>query len=179
MMNLTTSSKGDGLAKLAADLQKISNMDVLVGITEDHAARKEPGINNAQLLALHTKGSPLQKIPARPVIEPAIEASGNKEQIAEQLGIAAQLVLDQNVPGAHAQLQKTALLGQSVARGWFRDPRNNWPPNSPATVRAKMRKMTTKQVFEAVDEGTPITRPMIDTGALIENIIGLVREKKQ
>ena len=178
MMNLTTSSKGDGLAKLAADLQKISNMDVLVGVPESNAARKEEGINNAQLLALHTKGSPLQKIPARPVIEPAIEASGNKEQIAEQLGIAAQLVLDQNVPGAHAQLQKTAMLGQNVARSWFTDPRNNWPPNKIATVRAKMSKMTSKQVFEAVDSGTPITRPLVDTGALRQAIIGICREKK-
>ena len=39
-------------------------------------------VNNAELLYIHTKGSELQGIPPRPVLEPAIEAPGNKEAIA-------------------------------------------------------------------------------------------------
>ena len=42
-------------------------------------------VNNAELLFIHTKGSPLRKIPARPVLQPAVEADGNKQAIAAEL----------------------------------------------------------------------------------------------
>lgn len=60
---------------------------VLVGIPEDDSTRdavdgKSPQINNATILALNNFGSPLQNIPAWPVMEMGIEQA--QEDIAEQ-----------------------------------------------------------------------------------------------
>src|ERR1700736_6277172 len=56
--------------------------------------------SNAELMFIHSKGSPLKGIPARPVIEPAIVADGNKQPIMAELGAAAKSTLDGDTAGA-------------------------------------------------------------------------------
>ena len=117
-------------------------------------------VNNAELLFIHTKGSPVRNIPARPVLQPAIEAEDNKERIVKQLDgmIQAQLAGDRE--GAEKGAARAALAGQNAARKWFTDPRNNWAPNKPGTIERK---------------GSD--KPLIDTGALRASIQGLVGEE--
>ncbi len=117
-------------------------------------------VTNAELLFIHTKGSPVNNIPARPVIEPAVAADGNKQAIAHELQASVKATLDGNKPEAERRMMRTALAGQNAARKWFTDPRNNWAPNAPRTIKRK---------------GSD--RPLIDTGALRASIIGLVREE--
>lgn len=177
-MSANMTSRGPGIEKIKADMEVLMRMDVLVGIPEEKASR--PGdstINNAELLYIHTHGSPLRGIPARPVIEPAITAPDNKEKITEQLGIAAKLILDGQAGQAKQQLKKVAMLGQNIARGWFTDPRNGWAPNSPATINRKVSKMSKKKIKEAKDAGLPLSSPLIDTGQMRKAIVGIVREK--
>jgi hypothetical protein len=115
-------------------------------------------VTNAELLFIHTKGSPLKHIPARPVVEPAIKADG--DIIARELASMAKAELagdhDKAVKGA----RRAAIAGQNAARGWFTDSRNNWAPNAPSTIKRK---------------GSD--RPLIDTGALRDAIVGVVREE--
>jgi hypothetical protein len=117
-------------------------------------------VTNAELLFIHTKGSPINNIPARPVIEPAVAADGNQQAIAHEIqgSIKAQLGGD----GAKSvqKMKRAALAGQNAARKWFTDPRNNWAPNKPATIAAK---------------GSD--RPLINTGALRASIVGIVAEE--
>jgi hypothetical protein len=117
-------------------------------------------INNAELLFIHTNGSPLRKIPARPVLQPAIEADGNKQAIAAELASS----LKASIAGDHAlavkRMRRVALTGQNAARRWFTDSRNAWAPNAPSTIRAK---------------GSD--RPLIDTGALRNSIVGIIKEE--
>ena len=84
---VTVTKSGPGLAQLKKDLERLSKSDVLVGIPASAAARKKGPINNASLLFIHSKGSPLKHIPARPVLEPAIQA--NRALITPQLAMAA------------------------------------------------------------------------------------------
>lgn len=177
-MDAEVTKKGPGIEKLKQDLERIVRMDVLVGIPKDKTPRTEPGISNAALLFLHTNGSPLQKIPARPVIEPAIQAEGNREMIADQLGKAAQSVLQGNPTEALHYLTLAGQVGENASRAWFTDPRNNWPPNSPETIRRKVRKMSKQQLDEKFKTGEKLTRPLIDTGQLRKSIIYVVRERK-
>lgn len=170
--------KGPGVEKLKQALERITHMDVLVGVPMNKNPRTETSINNAALLFLHTNGSPLQGIPARPVIEPAIQADGNREQITDQLGMAAQAVLQGNPALAVRCLHLAGQAGENVSREWFTDSRNGWPPNKPETVRRKIRKMSSKQFKEAAKSGEPLTRPLIDTGQLRKSIIYVVRENK-
>jgi len=159
--DVTVTSSGKGIEQIKKDMEKLMRMDVLVGIPQDTTIRKEGKINNAQLLYIHTHGSELRGIPSRPVIEPAINATGNKEAIAEELKIAAKFTLNGQYTEAIQQLNKTGILGQDISRLWFRDPRNGWAPNSQITIRKKKSD-----------------RPLIDTSDLIKSISYVVRENK-
>jgi hypothetical protein len=115
-------------------------------------------INNAELLFIHTNGSPLRHIPPRPVLEPAIAAEDNLRKIAHQVVEADKALLEGNLVLARQRMGKAGLAGQNAARNWFTDPRNAWAPNKPATIRHK---------------GSD--RPLIDTGALRAAITYVVR----
>ena len=117
-------------------------------------------VTNAELLFIHTNGSPINKIPARPVLQPAIEADGNRQKIAAEINGSIRLSLAGDSEGSRKKMLRAALAGQNAARGWFTDGRNGWAPNKPATIKAK---------------GSD--RPLIDTGALRQSIVGVVREE--
>ena len=117
-------------------------------------------VTNAQLLFIHTNGSPIRHIPKRPVIEPAIQA--HKEEITEELRAACIASLDLialKPAEATRHLERAGTLGMNAARGWFLDPRNGWSPNAPATILRKKSE-----------------RPLIDTGQLRRSITYLVRD---
>lgn len=142
-------TEGGGFDEVRKGLAHLGNMRAYVGIPEKAATRPGEIINNAELMYIHTNGSPLRKIPARPVIEPAIEASDNKEHITDELEKCAAAELDGRIDEAIDHLVRAGRLGSNAAKRWFRDPRNGWPPNSPRTIAAK-----------------DSDRPLIDTGEL-------------
>ena len=113
-------------------------------------------VTNAQLLWIFSKGSPLRNQPARPVLEPSIQAAGNKEAIAAELAglIKAKLAGDEQA--VTKALKRVALAGQNAARSWFTDKRNGWEPNAQSTIDAK---------------GSD--QPGIDTGAMRAAIEGV------
>lgn len=120
----------------------------------------EGDINNAELLFIFSKGSPLRKIPARPVLEPAVAADGNRQIIARELAESVKANLGGDKPAALKGMRRAALAGQNAARGWFTDGRNGWDPNAKSTIKAK---------------GSD--RPGIDTGAMRAAIQGVVAEE--
>ena len=147
-------------------LKEMKQNEVYVGITDDTTEREEQQtkeITNAELLFIHTNGSPIRNIPPRPVIEPAIR--NDKDRLSRMMKQAAQLFLKGDKQGAINQLRKVGMRGQNVSRAWFLNPENGWPPNSPAVQAAKMRK------------GANIPRPLIDTGELRKSITYFVRTK--
>jgi hypothetical protein len=121
----------------------------------------EADVSNAELLFIHTKGSPIRGIPARPVIQPAIEADGNHQKISRELASSAKAYLEGSKEKGDKFMLRAALAGQNAARKWFTDSRNGWAPNAASTIAAK---------------GSD--RPLIDTGALRQSIIGIVRTEE-
>ena len=115
-------------------------------------------VNNAQLLYIHSKGSPINNIPARPVIEPAIQATGNKEAIAYELSKAVSASME-GKPSLMF-LKRAGIAAQNASKAWFTDSRNNWAPNKAATIKAK---------------GSD--KPLIDTGALRQAITYVVEDE--
>ncbi len=171
--------RGPGVEKIKKDMAALMGMDVLVGIPQEKISRRgKDRVNNAELLYIHTHGSPLRGISARPSIEPSIEAPDNKEKLGEQLGVAAKLVLSGRPEQARQQLKKVGALGRDIAKGWFTDPRNNWPPNSPATVARKTARLSPKQIQEAHEAGDPLSRVLIDSGQMRNALTYVVREDK-
>lgn len=118
-------------------------------------------INNAELMYIHTNGSPLKRIPARPVIEPSITEPANQELIVAQLRLAAEAALTGRQDRVILYLGRAGQLAENFARKWFTDPRNHWAPNAPGTIRRK---------------GSD--RPLIDVGEMRKAITHLVVEAK-
>ena len=141
---------------LSAALKQIKASEVLVGIPAPKALRRGQSINNASLLFIHTHGSPLKHIPARPVLEPSVEA--NQKLITPHLGAAAKDVFERKPEAADRELRLAGTIAANGAKRWFTDPRNNWAPNAPTTIKAK---------------GSD--KPLIDTGALRRSFTYVVR----
>lgn len=149
---------GPGTRKLEAQLAALQRMEVLVGVPENKAPRRNEPINNAQLIYIHTHGSPIRNIPPRPIIEPAL--AHDRVAITDQLKQANQAVLEDNTAQALAHLQAAGIEGRNACIRWFDNPLNGWPPNAPSTIRAK---------------GS--SHPLIDTGQLRRSITYVVVEK--
>lgn len=146
-----------------------SGSAVYVGIPESKTLRPPEGkknkqgmgaklssITNAELLFIHTNGSEANHIPARPVIEPALE--DDKERLSTMMASSMKKALDGNISEAKIELEKVGMRGEKVSRAWFTNPKNGWAPNSPRTIAAKIAKRSTNP------------RPLIDTGELKKSI---------
>jgi hypothetical protein len=149
--------------KIFRALKALSSHEVLVGIPSDKAKRKtedEKGgpINNAELLYIHTNGDPRHHIPARPVIEPAVE--DDKEVIGEIFADAFSAALEGDEGRAMNLLEQAGIEGASASQKWFTNSKNGWAPNAESTVKRKKSN-----------------RPLIDTGQLRRSITYAVRGK--
>lgn len=152
-------TRKSGAGIFAARLEKLKSAAVYVGIPQDKNLRTVGEVTNAQLLFIHTHGSALQHIPARPVIQPAIAKAENKERITAELKQAAHTTLEGDEQAAHEHLAKAGTLGANAAKRYFTDPDNGWAPNAPATIAEK---------------GSD--KPLIDTGELRRDITYVVKE---
>ncbi len=91
----------------------------------------------AHAMYIHANGSPLWHTPPRPIIEPAIQATGNKEPIANELTQAAMAALQGDKENTVKHLKRAGMTAQNAARAWFTDSRNGWPANAPSTIDRK------------------------------------------
>lgn len=148
-----------GAAKLREKLMDLAKVEALVGIPRSTTKRRNDDLNNAELMFIHSYGSPARNIPMRKVIEPAIAAEPTKSAIAAELKEATIAKLHDDDLDAIAHLKRAGMIAMNAAKAWFTDPRNNWPPNAPSTIKRK---------------GSD--RPLIDTGALRAAITYVLRE---
>ena len=167
MFDITASvTEQDNIFKqMQATLEQLENTQMLVGIpAEDSEPKDGAKINNAALLYIHSNGSPKNKIPARPVIEPALEDS--KERLGELIGQATKSAMLGDSTGMQQNLERAGKAGQNAAKDWFTNPKNNWKPLKPQTAKRKESK------------GSTVERPLIDTGSLRNSITYVLREKQ-
>ena len=154
----------DKRQQLMQAMKDIAELDVLVGIPEANNTRPGDPVTNAQLAFIHTNGSPIRNIPARPFIEPAIE--DDSENISGILAEAMAALLEGNVTEANEKLEKAGMQGQRAAQLWFERPdKNQWPENSPATKARKLKKRATEP------------QPLIDTDKMRKSITYVIRKK--
>lgn len=138
----------------------IREHEVLVGVPQEKAGRKTEGPDNAQLLYIHTQGSPARNIPARPTIEPAIQKHENANRIQELLLDGMRTAFTGNLNGAEAAWSKAGMVGARAAQERFGS--DELAPNAPYTIAKK---------------GS--SKPLIDTGALRAAVTYVIRKKKR
>ncbi len=165
-------------------LRNLDTLEVYVGIPEENNDREEEEIGNAQLLYYHTHGSPLTNLPKRPLIEPALAEKENAAKISADIAKIVTLLLDSEKTKAKMNAERLGQRAVMMVNKWFKDPRNNWEPNKPATVLAKLKKtnLSKKKIREMYGrflEGEyGIDTPLIDTGEMRHSITYTVVEKK-
>lgn len=150
----------DRTEQLLMGLSSLSKVDVLVGIPEENSSREGERITNAELAFIHTNGSPIQGIPARPIIEPAISDSENKEQIMVEIERAAEAGMDGNIEALSRYLNQAGMVAAEAVKMWFTNPKNGWVPDSPLTIKRK---------------GSD--KPLINIGELRKSMSYVIREK--
>ena len=187
--NVNVSVSQDRTKLLLEALKSLSKIDVLVGIPEENGSREGGKVTNAELAFIHSNGSPLKGIPARPFVEPAIEDSENSEMISVELRKAVKSALDGDTDKMSKALVKAGIQGQNAVRDWFTNPKNGWAPNSPYTILQKIGKKkdsTSKAIVRYVKEGGSLsdisglegmTQVLIDTDELRKSVTYVIREK--
>lgn len=159
------------------DLQTILNgisflesHSVLVGVAGDNAGRSGP-LNNVELAFLHSNGSPLMRIPARPFLEPALENGETQQKIEGCMKRAIIEALEGNTGGARAEMEKAGLYGQKAAQEMIGS--GALAPNAPITINGgwMRNRVSGKPVYI---KGKGSSAPLIDTGSLRQAITYVV-----
>lgn len=179
-----------GFSGLVKRLKGLQKRQIQVGIPQKTSSRRGEGINNAELLYIHTHGT-RRKAMRKEMQEgmdrglkyseafslyiqshgsplwhspprPVLEPAikANKEKIALQFSKIIKATADGNADAMERAITSTGITAQNACRSWFKDPRNGWPRNDPKTVKLK---------------GSD--KPLVDSGELRDSIVYVVREE--
>ena len=115
-MNIQESGSFDSIESRLAE---IANTRILVGIPQDNKeANSSKYATNAQKLYYNSKGSPARNIPARSVIEPAIEDKFDK--ISEKIREGAIKGLEGDMEGFREDYEMAGLMANTACIDLFK-----------------------------------------------------------
>ena len=156
-MLLTMKENPELLSRRVRALQKLKTMKVKVGLPEKADGR------NRFILAVQEHGSPLMRIPSRPVIAPALAKPETRSAMAEAMKDAVQAAWEGEDP--RAALEAAGQAGADGIRAYIDS--GIPPPNSPVTVNGGWiyNRAAKKAVYIP---GKGINKPLFDTGALYD-----------
>jgi phage gpG-like protein len=152
----------DNTEELLKSVKELAKQQVLVGIPS--SGSRSDGPSNATLGYIHEFGSPARNIPARPFLFPAVNKL--KDKATEMLKEAASLYMDHKEGQAKAVLESIGIMAMNAVKNNIvsgGDP--TFAPLAPATLSARQAR------------GHAGTKPLIETGQLLNSITYLVRKK--
>ena len=162
--------RADNAGSVLAGLERLSRMDVLVGIPESNAVREDgEELNNAEIAYLQSTGATVRlggqevTLPPRPFLDIGIEDSA--KVTAEHLKMAAGLALDGNFSGAERELTSAGQLASDAAKRVITDGDCLIPISD--MTKANRRA-----------QGLPGDKPLYAHGYLLRSITYVVRDKK-
>ncbi|MCU6184395.1 hypothetical protein KWH94_14805 [Citrobacter cronae] len=162
--------RADNAASVLAGLDRLSKMDVLVGIPESNAVREDgEELNNAEIGYLQSTGATVRlggqevTLPPRPFLDIGIEDSA--KVTAEHLKTAAGLALVGNFTGAERELTSAGQLASDAAKRVITDGDRLIPISD--MTKANRR-----------EQGLPGDKPLYAHGYLLRSITYVVRGKK-
>ena len=128
-----------------------------VGLTSTASGRSK------FLLGIHTRGSPVMRIPPRPVVEPALAQEGLQAERGEQLLASCEAAMEGDMVGTQQGLEDAGQRGADGIREYI--DAGISPPNSPVTLSGGWIYNRVAKKGVPV-EGKAGDKPMLDTGAL-------------
>ena len=157
MLKLSLTEDTDLPEKREKCLDWLRKHKVDVGLTSSASARSR------FLLGIHTRGSPVMRIPPRPVVEPALASESLKEEMAAFLLEACEAAFAGSLPGTQKGFEEAGQRGADGIREYIDG--GIAPPNSPVTLSGGWiyNRVAKKGVPVAGKSGDT---PMKDTAAL-------------
>ena len=168
MLKITVTENTDQIKKRAKCLKYLQTHRVDVGLTSGASARSK------FLLAIHTRGSPVMRIPPRPVVRPALAKEELQAEMAECLMEACEAANNGDLSGTQAGLENAGQRGAEGIREYIDAGID--PPNSPVTLSGGWiyNRVAKKGVLV---KGKAGDKPLLDTGALYEDFDYEVTER--
>ena len=138
-------------------LEYLRKNKVDVGLTSHASGR------SVFLLGIHTRGSPVMRIPPRPVVGPALAKDSLREEMGAFLLESCEAAFEGDLAGTVAGMENCGQRGADGIREYIDEGIS--PPNSPVTLSGGWiyNRVAKKGVLVSGKSGD---MPMKDTGAL-------------
>ena len=155
-------------------LDYLSHSAVGVGIPAENDHHSGP-FSASELLYLHERGCPVNNIPPRPVMDPALSVPEVQTDMAEALLDALDSALQGDQDGTEAGLVKAGQIGTDALKNYILDG-NHLALNAPITIHGGwMRNHVTGQLFYVHGKG-PLP-PLLATGELVNSFGYKIKER--
>ena len=167
-ITLSFSEDTEHIEKQQKCLDFLRENQVDVGLTSSASARSR------FLLGIHTHGSPIMRIPPRPVVKPALAEESLRSEMADKLSEACEAAFDGDLAGMEKGLKDAGQRGADGIREYI--DAGIPPPNSPVTLSGGW-------IYNRVaKKGVPVkgksgSTPLVDTGQLRDDFDWEIREK--
>ena len=141
-------------------LDYLRKHQVDVGLTSTASARSR------FLLGIHSHGSPIMRIPPRPVVQPALSQEGLRSEMGDKLAEACEAAFDGDLAGTEKGLKDAGQRGADGIREYI--DAGIPPPNAPVTLSGGWiyNRVAKKGILVKGKNGST---PMKDTGALYKD----------
>ena len=168
MLKIAITENTDQIKKRTKCLEYLKKHRVDVGLTSKASARSK------FLLAIHTRGSPVMRIPPRPVVRPALAKEELRTEMAECLMESCEAAAKGDLPGTQAGLENAGKRGTDGIREYIDAGID--PPNSPVTLTGGWiyNRVAKKGVLV---KGKAGDKALLDTGALYNDFDYEVTER--
>ena len=160
MIRLTVTEDTDLLEKRDKCLDYLRKHKVDVGLVSSASARSR------FLLGIHSHGSPIMRIPPRPVVQPALSQEGLRSEMGDKLAEACEAAFDGDLAGTEKGLKDAGQRGADGIREYI--DAGIPPPNAPVTLSGGWiyNRVAKKGILVKGKNGST---PMKDTGALYKD----------
>ena len=157
MLQIRVKENLSALERRIAALKYLASHQVGVGLTSSAPERSR------FILAIQEHGSPIMRIPPRPVIQPALAREETREKMAGALREAVEAAQDGDKEAAKAGLEACGQAGADGIRAYIDSGIS--PPNSPVTVSGGWIYNRVAKTGVPV-KGKGFNKPLYDTGDL-------------
>ncbi len=168
MIRLKVTENTDLLINREKCLDYLRKHKVDVGLTSSASARSR------FLLGIHSHGSPVMRIPPRPVVQPALSQEGLRSEMGEKLAEACEAALNGDLAGTEKGLEDAGQRGADGIREYI--DQGIPPPNAPVTLSGGWIYNWVAKKGVLV-EGKSGSTPLVDTGQLRDDFDWEITER--
>ena len=154
---LQIKNQTEKLQKRIAALRYLSSHHVDVGLPASASGRSK------FLLGIHERGSPIMRIPPRPVIQPALNQSSTRAAMTAAMMDGLSAAMEGDTDGAAAALEAAGQAGVDGIHAYI--DAGISPANSPVTVSGGWVYNRVARVGVPV-AGKGFNQPLVETGEL-------------